>query len=161
MPAGVFQPSSIAPWHQANDFSLWRSSMREFAEEFLNVEEADGSGAEPLDYENREPYRSMERARQAGQFTMWCFGVALDPLTLCGELLSVAVVDADVFDDLFAGLVLTNQEGSVVTADPAHPSIGIPFTEPHVRRLLESEPLAAPAAACLSLAWQHRTLLLR
>jgi transcriptional regulator with XRE-family HTH domain len=161
MPAGVFQPSSIAPWHQANDFSLWCSSMREFAEEFLNVEEADGSGGEPLDYEGCEPYSSMERARRDGRFTMWCFGVALDPLTLCGEVLSVAVVDADVFDTVFAGLVLTNQEGSVVTADPARPASGIPFTAEHVRRLLDNEPLAAPAAACLSLAWQHRELLMR
>jgi transcriptional regulator with XRE-family HTH domain len=160
MPAGVFQPSSITPWHQANDFSLWRSSMREYAEEFLNVEEADGSSAEPLDYEGREPYRSMELARQAGRFTLWCFGVALDPLTLCGELLSVAIIDAEVFDTVFAGLVLTNQEGNVVTADPTRPTTGIPFTEAHVRRLLDKEPLAGPAAACLSLAWRHRALLL-
>jgi hypothetical protein len=161
MPAGVFQPSSIAPWHQANDFSLWRSSMREFAEEFLNVEEADGSGSAPLDYANTQPYRAMEEARQAGKFTMWCFGIGLDPLTLCGEILSVAVIDADVFDRIFAGLVLTNQEGSVVTADPANPATGIPFTEEHVRKLLDDEPLAGPAAACLSLASQHRSLLMR
>lgn len=159
MPAGVFQPSSITPWHQANDFNLWRSSMREFAEEFLNVEEADGSGSDPLNYDGREPYRSMEAAREAGRFTMWCFGIALDPLTLCGEILSVAVVDADVFDEIFAGLVLTNQEGSVVTASPTSPATGIPFTEEHVRRLLDDEPLAGPAAACLALAWQSRALL--
>jgi hypothetical protein len=160
MPAGVFQASSIAPWHQANDFSLWRSSMREFAEELLNVQEADGSNASPLDYANTQPYQAMEAAREAGTFTMWCFGVGLDPLTLCGEILTVAVVDEDVFDDIFAGLVMTNQEGSVVTADPSSPATGIPFTEQTVRRLLEDEPLAGPAAACLALAWGHRGLLM-
>ncbi|WP_213451168.1 hypothetical protein [Rhizomonospora bruguierae] len=63
------------------------------------------------------------------------------------------------FDEIFAGLVLMNQEGSVVTADPARPATGIPFAEEHVRRLLDHEPLAGPAAACLSLAWQSRALL--
>ncbi len=158
MPAGVFQPSSIAPWHQANDFSLWRSSLREFAEEFLNVEEADGSTAEPIDYDTAEPFRSMEAARHAGQFRMYCLGIAIDPLTLCGEILSVAVVDGEAFDEIFAGLALTNQEGSVVTAHPQHPAAGIPFTDEHVRRLLDREPLAGPAAALLHLAWQHRDL---
>jgi transcriptional regulator with XRE-family HTH domain len=35
VPAGVFQPSSLAPAHQANDFSLWRNIQREFSEELL------------------------------------------------------------------------------------------------------------------------------
>jgi hypothetical protein len=37
------------------------------------------------------------------------------------------------------------------------PATGIPFTEEHVRRLLDREPLAGPAAALLSLAWAHRS----
>ncbi|MET9019242.1 NAD-dependent epimerase/dehydratase family protein [Actinopolymorpha sp. NPDC004070] len=135
MPAGVFQPSSIAPSHQANDFSLWRSSMREFAEEFLGMEEADGSSVTPIDYEGTEPFRSMVRAREAGTFRMWCFGVGLDPLSLCGEILSVAVIDADVYDEIFAGLVATNQEGSLVSVDPDAPTTGLPFTEAEVNRL--------------------------
>jgi hypothetical protein len=160
MPAGVFQPSSVAPWHQANDFSLWRSSMREFAEEFPNLEEADGSSMTPIDYDGLEPYRSMNAAREAGAFRMWMFGIGLDPLTLCGEILSVAVIDAEVFDSLFAELVVTNQEGSLVTANPDVPAEGIPFTDDHVKRLLDAQPLAAPAAACLELAWRHRERLL-
>lgn len=31
MPAGVFQPSSVMPWEQSNDFDLWRSMMRKYA----------------------------------------------------------------------------------------------------------------------------------
>lgn len=160
MPAGVFQPSSVAPWHQANDFSLWRSSMREFAEEFLNVEEADGSSVTPIDYEGVEPFRSMSLAQADGAFRMWYFGVGLDPLTLCGEILSVAVIDAEVFDRIFAGLVMTNQEGSLVTANQDAPAEGIPFSDEHVKRLLDAQSLAAPAAACLELAWRHREHLL-
>ena len=160
MPAGTFQPSSIAPSHQANDFSMWRSSMREYAEEFLNLEEADGSTVTPIDYDGVEPFRSMSAARAAGQFEMWCFGVGLDPLTLVGEILTVAVIDADAFDSLFAELVTTNQEGSVVTANPHAPGEGIPFTEEHLEKLLDAQSLAAPAAACLELAWRHRERLL-
>jgi hypothetical protein len=37
---------------------------------------------------------------------------------------------------------------------------GVPFTEECVDRMLRSEPLASPGAACLALAWQHRTVLL-
>src|SRR5690606_27742178 len=34
MPAGVFQPSSILPGAQVEDFDLWRNMMREYSEEF-------------------------------------------------------------------------------------------------------------------------------
>lgn len=156
MPAGVFQPSSIAPWHQANDFNLWHSLSREFAEEFLGEEEADGTSPTPIDYEGTEPFHSFNDARRDGKFRVYLFGVGLDPLTLCGEMLSVAVVDADAFDQLFADLVVANQEGSVVSASSGTPTQGIPFTDEAVQRLLTSEPLAAPARACLELAWRHR-----
>ncbi|MFD4739808.1 hypothetical protein ACFWNQ_20935 [Streptomyces virginiae] len=43
MPAGVFQPSSVMPWDQSNDFNLWRNVLREYAEEFFGDPEADGS----------------------------------------------------------------------------------------------------------------------
>jgi hypothetical protein len=36
---------------------------------------------------------------------------------------------------------------------------GAPFTEAAVDRMLTSEPMASPGAACLALAWQHRELL--
>jgi transcriptional regulator with XRE-family HTH domain len=160
MPAGVFQPSSIAPWHQANDFDLWHALVREFAEEFLDEPEADGSSPNPIDYRGTEPFRSLCEARDAGAFHVYFFGIGLDPITLCGEMLSVAVIDADAFDQLFANLVTVNQEGDLVTADRSIPAGGIPFTEDAIRRLLDHEPLAAPAAACLRLAWRHRTLLL-
>jgi transcriptional regulator with XRE-family HTH domain len=160
LPAGVFQPSSIAPWHQANDFDLWHALVREFAEEFLDEPEADGSSPNPIDYRGTEPFRSLCEARDAGAFHVYFFGIGLDPITLCGEMLSVAVIDAEAFDQLFAGLVTTNQEGNLVTASRTSPAAGIPFTDEAIRRLLDHEPLAAPAAACLQLAWRHRTLLL-
>src|SRR5690606_28013631 len=43
IPAGVFQPSGIAPWNMAGDFDLWRNMLREYSEEFLGNPEHDGS----------------------------------------------------------------------------------------------------------------------
>jgi transcriptional regulator with XRE-family HTH domain len=155
MPCGVFQPSTLAPWDQANDFDLWRNMMREYSEEFLGMPEADGSSGAPIDYVHTEPFRSLNDARHSGALRAYSFGIGLDPLTLAGEVLSVVVIDADVYDRVFAGLVSSNAEGSVVAASPSIAD-GVPFTERNVRRLLDEEPLAPAAAACLDLAWQHR-----
>ncbi|CAM5456647.1 hypothetical protein SAVIM338S_02889 [Streptomyces avidinii] len=160
MPAGVFQPSSVMPWDQSNDFNLWRNVLREYAEEFLGDPEADGSSGEPIDYDGTEPFRTLNQARREGKVRPFCFGIGLDPLTLAGEILSVVVIDADVYDSVFSGMVSRNSEGSVVAGRAGSSSAGIEFTEPNIRRLLDNEPLASAAAACLDLAWQHRGLIL-
>jgi transcriptional regulator with XRE-family HTH domain len=72
VPAGVFQPSSIAPWHQANDFDLWRNVMREMSEELLGAREHDGNSGQPIDYATAEPFRSMTQARDEGRVRAYC-----------------------------------------------------------------------------------------
>lgn len=150
MPAGVFQPSSVLPAAQENDFNLWRNVMREFSEEFLGNPEHDGGGR-PIDYERTEPFASLEHARRNGSLRIFCFGLALDALTLAGEILTVAVIDDDVYDNVFADLVQTNAEGRVAAST-------VPFEEHTVHQLLSGHRYAlAPAAAgCIQLAWQHR-----
>ncbi|MFF3214036.1 helix-turn-helix transcriptional regulator [Streptomyces sp. NPDC002886] len=160
MPAGVFQPSSVMPWDQSNDFNLWRNVLREYAEEFLGDPEADGSSGEPIDYDSTEPFRTLNQARREGKVRPYCFGIGLDPLTLAGEILSVVVIESDVYDSVFSGMVSRNSEGTVVAGRPGDSSAGVEFTEANIRRLLENEPLASAAAACLDLAWQHRGLIL-
>ncbi|WP_322767885.1 helix-turn-helix transcriptional regulator [Frankia sp. Cr1] len=161
LPAGVFQPSGISASHHRTDFNLWRNIMRELSEELLGNAEHDGSSSTLIDYDSSEPFRSLERARRSGGVRVWCFGVGLDALTLFGEILTVVIVDADVFDTLFSGMVPINAEGSVVTTGPGRRACdGIPFTPAAVRRLIEQEPLAPSAAACLELAWRHRGTLL-
>ncbi len=161
LPAGVFQPSGISPGHHETDFDLWRNIMRELSEELLGNAEHDGSGSSLIDYDDSEPFRSLENARRAGRVRVWCFGMGVDALTLFGEILTVVVVDADVFDSLFSEMVPVNAEGSVVTTGPhRRASEGIPFTQAAVRRLIEHEPLAPSASACLELAWRHRGTLL-
>ena len=63
----------------------------------------------------------------------------------------MVVIDEQVYDDVFAGLVGANAEGRVAAAT-------VPFEEHTVRRLLSGHPhaLAPAAAVCIQLAWQHR-----
>jgi hypothetical protein len=160
MPAGVFQPSSVSLAGLASDFDLWRNVQREYSEEFLGRLDHDGTAGTPIDY-REQPFRSMDAARRSGRVRVWCLGVGLDPLTLWGEILTVAVFDDEVFDELFSGLVVANDEGVVVTmATPGRPAHGVPFVEERVAQLLGSEPVAPAAAACLALAWRERERLL-
>lgn len=160
MPAGVFQPGSILPSPQHNDFDLWRSMMREYSEEFLGNPDHDGTGP-PIRYESEEPFRTLDQARREDRLRAWCFGIGLDALTLNGEILTAVVFDDDVFDQVFADLVSANSEGVVLsTIDPSGRTRGLPFTEAEVQRLLHSARLAPAAAACLRLAWDHRDILL-
>jgi transcriptional regulator with XRE-family HTH domain len=158
IPAGVFQPSGIAPRSIRADFDIWHNILRELSEEFLGNPEHDGSAGEPIDYDAEEPFASLNAARRAGQVRVWYLGVGLDPLTLAGEILTVLVIDAEVFDRVFADVVAWNSEGDVVFG--AAGSVGVPWRRDTVYRLLATEPLAPAAQACIELAWDHQDLLL-
>jgi hypothetical protein len=161
IPAGEFQPSSVAPWDRMNDFDLWRNIAREFSEEILGTPEHDGSQSAPIDYDGWPFYRALEHARKAGKLHCYCFGAGFDALTLAATIPTVAVIDADTFEEIFGEAVKVNAEGVTVrTLHGQTSAAGIPFTEDNVKRLLTSEPMASPGAACLALAWQHRGYLL-
>jgi len=161
IPAGEFQPSTIATHNRDNDFSIWRNMIREYSEELLGEPERDGSSSEPLDYDNWDLYRKLQSARRAGTVTPYCLGVGLDTLTLTATILTVTVVDDDVFDDLFGETVDFNEEGRLVSAsDSSAVTDGIPFTEKSVRRLLDDEPMASPGKCILQRAFDHRSTLL-
>lgn len=153
MPAGMFQPSSIVPEAQRADFDLWRNIMREYIEEFLGHAEHGGDGA-PIDYDTAEPFRTLNAARRDGRIRVYCLGVAVDALTLAVEILTVAVYDDDVYDEVFAEMVDRNDEGTVTRT--------VPFEEHTVNRLLARDkyPVAPAAAGCLQLAWDQRKLIL-
>lgn len=159
VPAGEFQPASIAPVDTANDFDLWRNMVREYSEELLGTPEHDGSGSTPLDYEVWPLFRALGKARAEGRVRPFCLGVGLDALTLAATILTVVVIDDDIFHRAFGDIVRANDEGIVVGSDGSVTE-GIPFNERNVRRLLTREPLASPGAACLALAWKHRIALM-
>ncbi|SFD94732.1 hypothetical protein SAMN04487819_105278 [Actinopolyspora alba] len=152
LPAGIFQPSSVIPDAVRNDFSIWRNTQREFAEELLGHVEYDGSGR-PIDYANREPFAGMDRARGEGRIRVYYLGVTLDALTLSGDILTVAVIEPDTYDELFGAAVTTNDEGRI-------PARHLPFEANTISRLHELGQLSPGASAAMNLAWQHRRALL-
>jgi transcriptional regulator with XRE-family HTH domain len=158
MPCGIFQPSSVHPGSLKADFDLWRNIQREYSEEFLGDPEHDGSGG-PVDY-TVAPFDRMQQAVDDGRIRAYCLGVGLDALTLAGEIMTVVVFDADVYDTLFAEMVDINEEGTIVKTGRAHPTSAIPFTGHMVDELVDGGRLAPAAAGCLRLAWQHRRAIL-
>ncbi|MDX8053078.1 hypothetical protein SK571_27185 [Lentzea sp. BCCO 10_0798] len=137
LPVGVFQGSSEA------DFSLWHCMIREFAEEMLGVEEIHDA-----DY---AAWPFAQRLTEAAR--VFYLGTGVDPLTFATDMLTVAVIEASRFDELFGDLVSHNEEGQVLR--------GLPFTAGNVERFARHEPTQAAGAALLALAWQHREELLR
>ena len=152
IPVGVFQPSGEAPWNEANDFSLWRGLLREYAEELLGADEDHGSEHAPIDYAAWPLAKAMTDGLADGSVRAWCLGLGADPLTFALDLLAVVVIDAPRYDDLFGDMVDDNAEGRVVKPRP--------FDEPSVTELVREAPLQAAAAALLTLALAHRETLL-
>ncbi|MFJ3792210.1 hypothetical protein [Kitasatospora sp. NPDC090091] len=161
MPVGMFQPSHDAPWNEANDFDLWRAVVRELSEELLGSSEDYGSDTAPIDYDAWPFQRTLASARAAGTLRMYWLGLGVDPLTFVTDLLTVAVFDAELFDEVFARMVTTNDEGHRVRLDDGtgH-AAGIPFTAEQVERFADREPMQPAGAALLQLAWHHRGVLL-
>ena len=91
-------------------------------------------------------------ALDRGQVRVWCLGLGTDPLTYATDLLTVAVIDSRVFDDLFSLSPRSNAEGSVLAARE--------FAAHVIDRVVTSEPVQAAGAAVLRLAWRHRETLL-
>jgi transcriptional regulator with XRE-family HTH domain len=156
IPAGEFQPASLDLWDRHRDFDLWRNIVREYSEELLGSPEHDGTRSHPIDYERWSLYRQLQQARERGTVQVWLLGMGLNALTLGATLLTVVVIDDDEFRRIFRDAVQVNDEGELV-ADPGVPPVeGVPFTRAAVRQMLDSQPIAPSAAACLSLAWQRR-----
>jgi hypothetical protein len=152
IPVGVFQPSGEAPWNEANDFSLWRGLLREYAEELLGADEDHGSEQAPIDYGAWPLAKAMTGGLADGRVAAWCLGLGADPLTFALDLLAVVVIDAPLYDDLFGEPVDANAEGRVIKPRP--------FDERSVTELIAGTPLQAAAAALLALALTHRDTLL-
>jgi hypothetical protein len=152
IPVGIFQPSGEAPWNERNDFDLWRGLLREFAEELGGADEDHGSEASPIDYARWPLAAAMTAARDDGRIRAYCLGLGADPLTFAVDLLTVVVIDAPLYDDLFGDLVSGNAEGTVLKPRP--------FDEPTVTELTTRYPVQAAGAALLELAVRHAGVLL-
>jgi len=156
VPAGEFTPSDRTQDSLRSDFSLWRNIMREYAEEFLDEEEARGKGGTWIDYDRSSPYVELTKARSRSRLRVWFMGIGLDPLTWKPELLTVSVINAREFDIIFSNMVSENSEGLLLQG---HAKIGLPFEMGTVARYLSAPDVAPSAKSLLQLAWTHRALL--
>lgn len=159
LPEGEFQPSSAASWDRHNDFDLWRNIVREYSEELLGEPEHDDTRSQPIDYARWPLFQQLQTARANGSVRVSFLGLGLSALTLAPSILTVVVIDDDVFTEVFGKAVRFNEEGEIVSPGGGTPTDGVPFTEAAVRRMLETEPMAESGAGCLALAWQHRQTL--
>lgn len=152
IPAGEFTPSNITVEAVKDDFDIWRNIKREYAEEFLNVEEAYGRSGKWLD-NIESPYRELDQARTSGELCIYVLGVAMDPMTWKPELLTVCVIESQVFDHIFANMASVNNEGTILIGN----GTGLSFTADTVHLYADNVNTRSAGRACLMLAWQHRS----
>lgn len=114
IPAGEFQPASVAPESLQSDLDLWRNIVREYSEELLGQPEHDGNSGRPLDYARWPFYRAMQQARDRGRLRVFVLGVVLHALSLNATVVTVAVFDSVTFDSLFREAAQVNAEGEVI-----------------------------------------------
>ena len=161
VPAGVFQPALDSPLSERDDLNLWRSLMREFAEEILGMEEAEGGPGDEIDYRATEPYRTLQRGLNSHRLHVSYFGFGVEPLGLVSAFMTAAVFEPSFFDQAFPHVVHDNAEGILQVGTRTRTGVtGLPFTEDKVREILHGGRVAPAAAACLHLAWEHRAQLL-
>ncbi|HEX6403688.1 MAG TPA: hypothetical protein VF003_11095 [Pseudonocardiaceae bacterium] len=152
LPVGVFQPAGEELWNAENDFSLWRSIVRELAEELRGETEDYGTNRGPIDYRYWPFADHLTRALDTGQVRAFCVGIGVDPLTFATDILAVVTIDAPLYDELFGQVANVNTEGSIIP--------DVPFTTETVERYTCNEPTQAAGAGLLRLAWRQRSLLL-
>ena len=160
VPAGEFQPhNDILPvW--LTDLDLWRTVMREYAEELLGYQESMGRGGAIIDYENDEPYRQFSKARRSGDVTVRFLGLGIDSLSWKPLICLVCIWKDSAFDRIFKGMTEVNQEGIVVVGEHARRGFrGIRFNASNVLGYAGDSVTEPPARACLTLAWRWRHLL--
>jgi hypothetical protein len=139
--------------------------MREYAEEFLNMDEVRHGRGAPIDYAVQSPFRELQAARAAGLVRPYLLGIGLNAASWKPQILTVCVFNAPAFDDIFAELAPENREG--VLEIPTHrrnapaPLTGWDFNQRTVQDYLQESSMNPSSKAVLQLAWDHRAALLQ
>lgn len=156
VPAGEFTPASVYLEANTEDFDIWHTIMREYAEELLDKEEAYGKEGAGLNYVNESPYRELNQARQDGKLNAYVLGIGLDPLTWKPELFTVCVFDSATFDNIFKDSAKRTWEGTILRGSDGK---GLRFDEETVNRYADDPNTRRGAGVCLKQAWEHRAAL--
>ncbi|MBE9572281.1 MAG: hypothetical protein IMF11_16765 [Proteobacteria bacterium] len=151
IPAGEFQPSCLATASFREDFNLWKNIMREYAEELLCMDEYDGSGTVPFNY-NVEPFNLLEGERAANNIKAFYLGIGLDVITFQGEILTAVVFKEDTFKKVFPKVLDENREGKIITDKDRW---GREFTQEEYDSYQDANVLAT-GEAILNIAWKNR-----
>jgi hypothetical protein len=160
-PVGIFQPAQDTEAREAADFNLWHSMTRELSEELLGTDETYSKGGGIIDYQTWEFSAALAEGRRVGRLRPYWLGTGVDALSLVTNILTVVVIEAALFDDLFGRLVTENEEGHLVSLGETSATAGIPFTAANVERFGRDEPMQPAGAALLRLAWEHAAELVR
>jgi hypothetical protein len=157
-PAGEFQPHTDALPVWRSDLDLWRTVMREYAEEFLGHPDASGVSGIVIDYDRDRPFSDMEAARRSGRMRLRFLGIGINPLTWKPEICVACVWDASAFDEIFANMLQRNDEGVLVVGGrmAAGGFQGLPFTSENVLGYAQDPSTLPEGQACLALAWRWR-----
>jgi len=163
VPAGEFQPSDDSRYATVQDLDIWRSIMREYAEEFLGLEEARVRRGAPIDYLHESPYKELEQAKRAGTVRLFVLGFGVEPLNWKFTIQTVCIFDDQVFDQIFSEMVPENAEGffelQTLHRNNLLPFGGWPFDQETVEGYLSDEEPGSTSLLALALAWKHREAL--
>ena len=168
-PAGDFQPQIDDPAIWAADLNILSNIIREYAEEFLGIKEADGTGGCRIDYEEEPPYSELSEAYRQGSMKVFYLGTGLDPLSWKPEILTACVFDEDSFDAIFMSMVPDKIDhgtggylltGKARSSRPGLKYEGIPFKDEEISKYADPSRTLPAGVACLSLAkrWMNELL---
>lgn len=154
VPAGEFQPHSDVLTTSVEDFDIWRTMMREYAEEFGLADEVSGNTGTVIDFSEQFPFKQFSNARRANRVKPYFLGLGLEPITWKPELCTVCVWDGNTFDRIFSRMLTENQEGRLIVGSHKR---GIDFNEDNVMMYAHDAGTDPAGRVCLLLAWRWRT----
>lgn len=147
------------PVQLRSDYSLWNAMMREYAEEFLGLDEARTRVGAPIDYSNDAPFVQLNQAKRDGGLQVYVLGVGVDPLNWKFSIPLVCVIEAAVFDEIFADMMPVGAEGVLELPSRSRTQErtfeGWPLDQECVSRYLASRE-AVTALEPLLLTWEWR-----
>jgi len=163
IPAGEFQPSDDSRPALIHDLDLWFAMMREYAEEFLGIEEARVRRGAPIDYDHDEPFKRFQAARRRGEIRPYILGGGSKTQKKKAQIYTACIFEGPAFDRLFSGMVGENNEG-VLELPTLHrvkrePLRGWAFDESTVRPYLAESRLGPSGRVTLGLSLKHRSAL--
>lgn len=148
VPAGGHQPAK--EFGNANEWSIWRTIVREFCEELFDKEEAHKLIKGAGDFiEHPEIKPLIDKVFRKPAAKIFLLGVGLDPVTTKPEILAAIVVDWQKIDTAAELHIETNYEGTAKYIDLSRDEL---VTQAEMPR---SKPMLPAGKAALLLAAKH------